>query len=626
MSQNDDAWIRLKVNSACELMVSHPACPLPEGISIFEDFLSAKEEKEILNEINEVDFGLEGFDVPRRVQHFSFGDERLPPPSLQAIGERVRESTGHDALDLSIEEYSVPKWSKSGEYASNSKVTTFESRRRCSCGERSCSCFVAYIPLRKSAVQHLHKPLKRLDIFWELETPDHWTDLYMKQRSLTVKTEDCLWNWRSQLRASAECSGTAYVLRFYSLPKQSIQIQPTPTENVEDNFGYAPSTGNAKVEVAALSESATKPLQDLLTIIVTTSPIKSNPSTEVIERAMGTFVMGGEDFAYKCRKVIVCDGARTKNSGSSISNKHVNTKQAMRNGIVTTNQAEDYAKYKENLRKLCASAPSNSPFNNAVVEELEERQGYGFALRHALRCCVTTPFVCVVQHDRTFMRPTPIRETLHCMSRHPGIKYVGMTMRSNLMYRDIFLSKFGNAYTEELKDMIQRPIELQVDKSTYGPNSKSSELMIRPSDKIQKSMLSMAATYQPSAQARWEREWQTKNAIPDDKHQMSLTPTLFWYDNVHVCETAHYRDFVFNPNFKMVARGGFVEDKLSPVLKRTLDRAGLREGHQRFGCFLLDDHSGMFFTGHLDGGAYMTFKEREDMLSKKVECKRNEEI
>ena len=37
--------------------------------------------------------------------------------------------------------------------------------------------------------------------------------------------------------------------------------------------------------------------------------------------------------------------------------------------------------------------------------------------------------------------------------------------------------------------------------------------------------------------------------------------TLFWYDNVHIAETEHYRDFVFNPVYKMVKKGGFVEGK-----------------------------------------------------------------
>ena len=55
---------------------------------------------------------------------------------------------------------------------------------------------------------------------------------------------------------------------------------------------------------------------------------------------------------------------------------------------------------------------------------------------------------------------------------------------------------------------------------------------------------------------------------------------------------------------------GFVEDKLSPVIVRTIERFGLKEGHSRFGCYLLDDHSGLFFTGHLDGGSYFTAEQR----------------
>ena len=45
-----------------------------------------------------------------------------------------------------------------------------------------------------------------------------------------------------------------------------------------------------------------------------------------------------------------------------------------------------------------------------------------------------------------------------------------------------------------------------------------------------------------------------------------------------------------------------------------MERLGLREGHSRFGCFLLDDHSGMFFTGHLDGGTYMTQTQKKELI------------
>ena len=66
----------------------------------------------------------------------------------------------------------------------------------------------------------------------------------------------------------------------------------------------------------------------------------------------------------------------------------------------------------------------------------------------------------------------------------------------------------------------------------------------------------------------------------------------------------------------MVKKGGFVEDKLSPVLIRTVEKLGLRAGHARFGCYLMDDHSGYYFTGHLDGGNYLTRAKKKELESR----------
>lgn len=324
--------------------------------------------------------------------------------------------------------------------------------------------------------------------------------------------------------------------------------------------------------------------------------------------------------------------------------KYASAKQAMRNGVVNAEQAENYRQFKLALRELCADPPDESPFRNAVVEELDSRHGYGFALRHALRHLVKTKFVCVVQHDRTFMRPAPVRETVEAMLNHPNVKYVGMSMRSNLMYRDIFVGKYGRKFSEEHRSMVLRLPELVVDAVRYGPDSESTRSMDCKSEKVRDNINAVVETYRLSSQWLEERErvqllqQQQHNGgegdpgndkkespsaaapLPPGKHQMTLTPTLFWYDNVHIAETEHYRDFVFNPKYKMVARGGFVEDKLSPVMKRTVERLGLREGHSRFGCYLLDDHSGMFFTGHLDGGSYLTPELKKKILdSKNVE-------
>ena len=90
-----------------------------------------------------------------------------------------------------------------------------------------------------------------------------------------------------------------------------------------------------------------------------------------------------------------------------------------------------------------------------------------------------------------------------------------------------------------------------------------------------------------------------------------MIPTAFWYDNVHVARTEHYRDFIFDKERKYVAKGGFVEDKLSPAIMKDIKQDGVEAGWGKFGSFLLDDHAGVAFTGHLDGGSFMTEEERE---------------
>jgi hypothetical protein len=198
------------------------------------------------------------------------------------------------------------------------------------------------------------------------------------------------------------------------------------------------------------------------------------------------------------------------------------------------------------------------------------------------------------------------------MWHHRNIKYVGMSMRSNLMYRDIFIGKYAKVFKEEMGKCILRPPELALDADLYGPNSQSTQSMdYNGSKKLEDNIQALRETYVLSQQYVDELRWAAENPPEPGKQQLSLTPTFFWYDNTHVCETAHYRDFIFNPKFKMVARGGFVEEGVSPIIKKTVDRLGLMEGHARFGCYLLDDHSGMFFTGHFDGGSYMTDEDRK---------------
>ena len=544
---------------------------------------------------------------------------------------------------------------------------------------------------------------------WKLQSEHHMTYVHVPYNTLLIRKNDMCTQWRnsrymyamnntSHMNRSNEykkyTNSAVRVIQFYNFDT-NIQHSPhhndTPNDtnhnnNNNDTFGYVATNIDEMTErTRRLQYHQNNPttmvqppsMSDLVTILITTSPIKSNPNTDVIEQAMRTFLIGGgPEFAYQCRKVIVCDGFRTmthakvndptndatreqnnndddahadaettdqpdgtskdatrKNQVHRVSRRHCNDKQAMRNGIVTEQQAQNYYQYKQNLQQLCQNASTESVFQNTQIVELSSRHGYGYAVRHVLRHTdhIQTPYVCVIQHDRTFMRPTPIQETLYAMWEHTNIKYVGFSMRSNLMYRDIYIAKYGKG--TEYDDMILYLPQLQVPSTQYGPNSASTNALSVNNERVKQNILALAETYRGSAQATIECKVTTsRSSVPrtDSDHeavqspfhenqqqqqQMSLVPTLYWYDNVHICETKQYRDFIFHPSYKMVAKGGFIEDKLSPILKRTVERLGLRDGHSRFGCYLLDDHSGMFFTGHIDGGSYISPEERKELLA-----------
>jgi len=61
------------------------------------------------------------------------------------------------------------------------------------------------------------------------------------------------------------------------------------------------------------------------------------------------------------------DGFRCKDGSSKVSVKHATSKQAMRNGIVDSEQAENYILFKKKLKDLCRKCGNESPFNNSVV-------------------------------------------------------------------------------------------------------------------------------------------------------------------------------------------------------------------------------------------------------------------
>ncbi len=637
-------WTNKINGETFSIAVNNPSVVFPrKDLEIVPDFLTEKESRDILQDVYATrgdDFSWEGFDFRKRVLRLgvdgidsSDKTSKNVPSTILSLVERIRElsdQSGENPIrEVVIEE--MPKNQVSQHLSiARFQATTFETAAACPDNTEASSCYVASIALTVPLIEYVNRPKRREVNCFEFYSPpeNHNTCWVIPRGSLVIKKGDFVFEWRSRIVKTATLEDGAIkitpdlsrdreekivLIKFYGLSKHLTKsVVPS-----NPNFGYVP-TAREKEEALRRRAADMPKLEDLLTIIVTTSPVKSNPSTELLEKVFETFKNCGEDFAYKCRKVIICDGCRTRDEGTT--KKHTNDKQSMRNGIVTAEQNVNYATFKENLKRLCKEFDEpdiSSPFCNTSVYELDSRQGYGFALRQGLRECVATPYVIVIQHDRTFMRPTPVAETVRAMWYNSNIKYVGMNMRSNLMMRDQFASQYGGAYTDEMLDCIIRPPELLLDAKLFGPDSHSTHNMdCGGVAKLRENILALAETYRGSQQCLDNLEWLKNSQVPEDKCQLSLTPTLFWYDNVHICETSHYRDFVFDPQYKMVVKGGFVEDKLSPVMKRTVERLGLKEGHSRFGCFILDDHSGMFFTGHLDGGSYMTPEQKQAVIDK----------
>mmetsp|Transcript_32773 Transcript_32773/g.73712 ORF Transcript_32773/g.73712 Transcript_32773/m.73712 type:complete len:641 (+) Transcript_32773:56-1978(+) len=619
------------------------------GLSLSRDTLfelpgivSPDEAEELIRAINNETYrqwSPEGYDRRNRVQRFApLGRVDAGKKSMEDVFGWIFDRIAAAAALPSQAELKRPAEVVVVEHTATScqsRVNTFEQLQLTSPGDSSS--YVATLVLLNDCIYHIEKPARRDAECWDVAHPvdKYSSNIVMGRNSVVFKTGESLWEWRGRYvgiqpiddspseGSDGNDGNDVDVLAKAWKTKKKLKTFKERWITVSFRFfeetpGQDPAM---HLPVEQLEKTGRPPhhLPDLLTVIVTTSPVRSNPSTALLEQTFSTFFHAGKGF-LECPKVVICDGCRIlegeekkddgEESGAGcppkVTRKYSNIKQNLRNGIASTDQASNYTEFKRRLREICCEADVSSPFFNTSVVELEERQGYGFALRHALRHCVSTPYVCVIQHDRTFMRETPIDEVIQVMLSNPGVKYVGINQKSNLNYVDIFSGKYGRRAVEEYKSMILRPPQLNIGGGIYGPSGTSANGIEFDTEKRRQNVRSQRETYKGTHQFLTQEEWVKSNLHlqADGRHQLSLSPTIFWYDNTHVVSTSHYRDFIFDPQYKMVARGGFVEDKLSPAIVRSCERLGLRDGHAKFGCYILDDHSGVTFTGHLDGGSF----------------------
>ncbi|CAE7200888.1 unnamed protein product [Symbiodinium sp. CCMP2592] len=284
-------------------------------------------------------------------------------------------------------------------------------------------------------------------------------------------------------------------------------------------------------------------LSELCTIITTTSPTPSNPATELICSTLESL----EEFVpelLQCRHIVVCDGYRLANDSK------------FRSGIVTQERAKAYEQYVASLEIFTKTRPTPL-WESVEVLRLVERQGFGFAVRAALEL-VRTPFVFVMQHDRTFLRGFPhVLSLLKGMLQNPCLKMVGLPTTTNDPTRYVIqaVSRLG-----QMK-VVHPPFESLVVTSSECPS-------------------------------------------------LRFIPMIMWHDSTHFALTSYYREFVFGRRH-LVTRGGFIEDKLGQQQGMDLRSIGW-SSHEQYGTYLLDDGAlaPARMVGHLDGKRYLRQEAR----------------
>jgi hypothetical protein len=150
-------------------------------------------------------------------------------------------------------------------------------------------------------------------------------------------------------------------------------------------------------------------LHKLLSIVITTSPIQSNPSTEMIENTLKSFNLceGLED----CDKFIICDGYVIKN------------KNQLKRGGVTNDYAQKYEQFILNLENKI------NEFKYVTINKQPNRNGFAKNVKLSLDM-INTPLVMIVQHDHQFVRPVNIMNVVNSMIKHSNINYVGFISNS----------------------------------------------------------------------------------------------------------------------------------------------------------------------------------------------------
>ncbi|PHH53128.1 hypothetical protein CFIMG_008291RA00001 [Ceratocystis fimbriata CBS 114723] len=295
-----------------------------------------------------------------------------------------------------------------------------------------------------------------------------------------------------------------------------------------------------------------------LTIVLTTSPTPSTPSTDLVASILSSFHTHCP-ILLQCNIIVVLDTF-----------ERISPVLRLKKGQATPELAAAYETYKAKIKALflrqwpgpnglCSTgldrntlsphisvdiAEYGSPGQahtsvalditeylaaGVTLIEPRERLGFGLGVRSALRR-VTTPYVWVQQHDWALDAPIPVNEIVQVMHanhlcEHAPIRYVCLPSVRMVGYAASMLA---------VKHTMLRQLTEKL-KGNYSQVAVGKEEgVIEEAEERRKAMAG---------------------------ERVSLTPMFFWHDKTHIASTEHYKQRVF-PSRLAMPRGAFIEDTI----------------------------------------------------------------
>eukprot|EP01084_Bolivina_argentea_P319303 553824_1 len=204
-------------------------------------------------------------------------------------------------------------------------------------------------------------------------------------------------------------------------------------ENCPSSFVCSPNATDLDTVSASTPRrrlvSKAPSLHNRLTLIITTSPCPSHPSTVLLDTLFKSLrhIHG----LTECNKIVMCDGYRCSNNGA---------KEKLKLGRIAHASACAYEEFKISLKRKACSGHPDWAFTHVKI--LNNWEGFAHSVRIALEM-VTTPYVFIIQHDHPLCRSLNITPVLDVMDDGPqGIRYVALLSASTKHYQDVVMSKY----------------------------------------------------------------------------------------------------------------------------------------------------------------------------------------